>query len=99
MKIETIKELNDFVKEIENLQKEKNQLFEIYNGLFETSITFYYVNGHKEKTFTNTFGLNFFPFNLKKEIKILLLDALDQYDEKINEMKLKFLKETEFLNQ
>lgn len=99
MSIETIKELNKAVKHIEELQREKNQLFEIYNGLFETSITFYYVDAHKEKNLINTFGLKFFPFNLKKEIKILILDALDQYDEKINELKLKFLNDTEFLNQ
>jgi hypothetical protein len=90
MTIETIAELQTLLKKLEEVKTERAYLAEVYNGLREVSMTFYYKDKTGNNNYVNTFAFSkTFPFDIMTETKIMLRDAIEHYDEIISEIQTK----------
>jgi hypothetical protein len=90
MTVETIAELQTLLKKLEEVKTERAYLAEVYNGLREVSMTFYYKDKTGNNNFVNTFAFSkTFPFDIATETKIMLRDAIEHYDEILSELQNK----------
>ena len=90
MTVETIAELQELIKKIDSVKNERAYLAEVYNGLREVSMTFYYIDKTGNKNFVNTFAFSpTFPFDIMTETKIMLRDAVEHYDQILSELQNK----------
>jgi len=88
MTVETVAELQALITKIDQVKTERNYLAEVYNGLREVSMTFYYNDKTGNKNFVNTFAFSpTFPFDIMNETKIMLRDAIEHYDEILSELR------------
>lgn len=87
---QTIAEVQNLVIKLDEAKSERAYLAEVFNGLREVSMTFYYKDKHGQNNVVNTFAFSkLFPFDIMTETKILLRDAIEHYDEIISELNTK----------
>lgn len=87
---QTIKEVQSLVIKLDEAKSERAYLAEVYNGLREVSMTFYYKDKSGSNNVVNTFAFSkLFPFDIATETKIMLRDAIEHYDEIISELNNK----------
>lgn len=90
MTAETVAEFQDLIKKIESVKKERAFMAEVYDGLRQVSMTFYYKDKTGANNVVNTLAFSStFPFDIMTETKILLRDAIEHYDEILSEQKTK----------
>jgi hypothetical protein len=88
MNKETVTKCNLIISDLDRYKREANLIREICNGLKNTVVTMYYYNGHGQQDIAaNTQFSELFPFDFKKELKILLNDAYDIYLDNINQLE------------
>jgi len=90
MTIETIAEVQTLVQKLSDVKLERAHLAEVFNGLREVSMTFYFKDKTGHNNYVNTFEFSkSFPFDIMTETKIMLRDAIEHYDEIISEIQTK----------
>ena len=87
---QTIAEIQSLVIKLDEAKSERAHLVEVFNGLREVSMTFYFKDKHGCNNVVNTFSFSKnFPFDIMTETKIMLRDAIEHYDNIISELNTK----------
>jgi hypothetical protein len=93
MQQETLYNANKLAMQIDIMKRELKQLREILlDANAELNINVFYSNsGAREHTNYLAFSqLQFFPFNIRTETRLLIKDAIAEYEIQLNELLLEF---------